>query len=66
MPAIFFRYELSPIKVRYTYNFKSMMDYFMVVFAIFGGFFTCAGIVEAMLRNLLAMVSPDPIVEKGK
>jgi len=65
MPALFFRYELSPIKVRYTYNYTSWFDFAIVVFSLFGGFFTCAGMIEALVRNAIGVVAPDASAKTG-
>ena len=63
MPAIFFRYELSPIKLRYTYFYKKSLVFMTEVFAIIGGMFTVVGILEAMMTSGLSKISK---VEKEK
>ncbi len=55
-PAIFFRYELSPIKIRYTVTYQTWSEFLIGICAIIGGMFTVAGIVESILRNSLSIV----------
>lgn len=50
-PALFFRYELSPIKIRYTMGYEKWSKYLVDLCAIVGGLFVCAGIIESLLRN---------------
>ncbi len=57
LPAIFFRYELSPVKLRYTMSFKNWSEFFIEICAIIGGMFVVAGIVESMLRNTLSFIA---------
>jgi hypothetical protein len=64
-PAIFFRYELSPIKVRYTMSFTSWSQYLIDVCAIVGGLFTVAGILESILRNGIGLFSMDDKVSSN-
>ena len=59
LPAIFFRYELSPIKLRYNVSYKSWSEFMIQVCAIVGGAFTVAGILEAVFRNSLSLVHSD-------
>lgn len=63
-PAIFFRYELSPIKVRYTMSYTKWSQYLVDVCAIVGGMFVVAGIIEAILRNGLGVFSSEEETRK--
>ena len=56
-PALFFRYELSPIKIRYTISYTKWTDYLINVCAIVGGLFVVAGILESVLSNGLNLFS---------
>lgn len=56
-PAIFFRYELSPIKIKYDISYTKWNQYLIELCAIVGGLFTVAGIFEAVLRNGIGMFS---------
>jgi hypothetical protein len=58
-PAIFFRYELSPIKIRYTMSYEKWSQYFVEMCAIVGGLFVVAGIIESILRNGIGAVVGD-------
>ncbi|PVD30609.1 hypothetical protein C0Q70_09882 [Pomacea canaliculata] len=49
MPAIWFRYELSPITVRYKEKRKPFYTFLTTVCAIVGGTFTVAGILDSLL-----------------
>lgn len=48
-PAIWFRYDLSPITVRYIEKRKPFYSFLTTVCAIVGGTFTVAGIIDSML-----------------
>lgn len=51
MPAIFFRYDLSPVTVRVS-QFKANFFHFMVqICAIIGGVFTVAGILDSIVHK---------------
>lgn len=58
-PAIFFRYELSPIKIRYTMSYTTWSKYLVDVCAIVGGMFVVAGIIESLLRNGIGLFSSE-------
>lgn len=57
-PALFFRYELSPIKIRYTMYYQQWSEYLVNICAIIGGLFVVTGIIEAVLRNSISIVAP--------
>lgn len=59
LPAIFFRYELSPVKLQYTLSYKQWSEFFIEISAIIGGMYVVAGIVESFLRNSLSVFSSD-------
>jgi hypothetical protein len=48
-PAIWFRYQLTPITVKYTLRTKPLYHFITTVCAIVGGTFTVAGIVDSCL-----------------
>jgi hypothetical protein len=58
-PALFFRYELSPIKVRYTVSYQKWSEFLTGICAIIGGMFTVASIIESLLRNSINFVTDD-------
>lgn len=49
MPAIWFRYDLSPITVRYIEKRKPFYSFLTTVCAIVGGTFTVAGIIDSLI-----------------
>ncbi|KAK7496259.1 hypothetical protein BaRGS_00012424 [Batillaria attramentaria] len=49
MPAIWFRYELSPITVRYKEKRKPFYTFLTTICAIIGGTFTVAGILDSFV-----------------
>ena len=49
MPAIWFRYDLSPITVKYKERSKPIYHFITTFCAIIGGTFTVAGIIDAMI-----------------
>jgi len=55
MPAIFFRYELSPIRIQYTMSLPSIQNYLVRVCAIIGGVYAVSSIIESALRNTLSV-----------
>lgn len=59
LPALFFRYELSPIKLRYTVSYKAWYEFLINICAIIGGLFTVASILESFFRNTFNIVRPS-------
>ena len=56
IPAIWFRYDLTPITVKYTRQRKPLYSFLTMVAAIVGGVFTVAGIIDSVIfsaSNLL-------------
>lgn len=51
MPAIFFRYELSPIRIQYTMSERTLLSFFVRVCSIVGGIYAVSSIIESLLRN---------------
>lgn len=49
LPAIWFRYDLSPITVKYVERRKPLYHFITTVCAIVGGTFTVAGIIDSMI-----------------
>eukprot|EP01006_Ploeotia_vitrea_P052353 TRINITY_DN67673_c9_g1_i1.p1 TRINITY_DN67673_c9_g1~~TRINITY_DN67673_c9_g1_i1.p1 ORF type:complete len:314 (-),score=24.34 TRINITY_DN67673_c9_g1_i1:418-1359(-) len=50
-PAVYFRYQLSPITVKFNSRSKSFAHFLTYVCAIIGGVFTVAGIMNSILHN---------------
>eukprot|EP00993_Chasmostoma_nieuportense_P002247 NODE_3060_length_1038_cov_66.006586_g2917_i0.p1 GENE.NODE_3060_length_1038_cov_66.006586_g2917_i0~~NODE_3060_length_1038_cov_66.006586_g2917_i0.p1 ORF type:complete len:312 (+),score=67.23 NODE_3060_length_1038_cov_66.006586_g2917_i0:52-987(+) len=51
MPAVYFRYQLSPITVKFIARHKSFSHFLTYVCAIVGGVFTVAGLLNRMLQS---------------
>ncbi len=51
IPALFFRYDLSSITVEYKHTKMSFLSFIINVFAILGGVFTVAGIIDAVIHK---------------
>jgi len=49
IPAIWFRYDLSPITVKYHFRYKPMYSFLTTLCAIVGGIFTVAGIIDSCI-----------------
>ena len=55
LPGVFFIYDISPIKVKFTEKQQSFTYFLTSLCAIVGGVFTVAGIVDAILYQGGAM-----------
>ena len=53
IPTIFFRYDISPMKMKYTKYYPGHFDGLINICAIFGGMFTIAGIIDSLLLKLI-------------
>lgn len=51
-PTIWFRYDLTPITVKYTEKRKPFYSFLTSVCAIIGGTFTVAGIIDSILFTM--------------
>ena len=58
-PALFFRYELSPLKIKYNISRQEWSTYFINICALVGGMFVVAGILESLLTNGIGLFSSD-------
>lgn len=52
IPTIFFKFHISPMKMRYTKYFQGHFDGLINICAIFGGMFTIAGILNSILLKI--------------
>ena len=57
MPAIYFRYELSPIRIQYTMSLQGVSSFLVRVCAIVGGIYAVSSILESLIRNSLSIFS---------
>jgi hypothetical protein len=57
LPTIFFRYDMSPVTVKY-YQYKENFLHFVIqICAILGGIFSVTGIVDALIhKSVLAIL----------
>lgn len=46
-----FSYELSPISVLYSQEKENIIEFLVHIFAIIGGIFTIAGIIDAIIHR---------------
>ena len=51
MPALYFRYDLSPITVEYKQYKETFLNFFINICAIIGGVFTITGIIDAIIHK---------------
>ena len=51
MPALYFRYDLSPITVEYKQYKETFLNFFINICAIIGGVFTITGIIDAVIHK---------------
>nr|XP_029513073.1 endoplasmic reticulum-Golgi intermediate compartment protein 1-like [Oncorhynchus nerka] len=49
IPAIWYRYDLSPITVKYTEKRQPLYRFITTICAIIGGTFTVAGIIDSCI-----------------
>lgn len=66
MPAIFFRYELSPIRIQYTISLQSVTTFLVHICAIVGGVYACSSIFESVLRNSISILSIGSLDEQDQ
>jgi hypothetical protein len=56
LPLLFFRYDLSPITVEYKHVKMSFLTFMINIFAILGGVFTVAGIIDSIIHKSVLML----------
>lgn len=64
MPAIFFRYELSPIRIQYTIELQKVSVFLVRICAIIGGIYSVSSIFESLLRNSISIFGFGAVEEK--
>ncbi len=55
-PAVYFRYDLSPVTVKFTQVKESFFHFMVQVCAIVGGLFTVAGLVDSMIHSSMRRI----------
>ena len=64
MPGIYFRYDLSPIRILYTISMQTTTDYLVNICAVMGGIYVVSSIIDNILKNglmVLGFGSPDEL-----
>lgn len=56
LPALFFRYDLSPVTVRFTQYRENFLHFLVQICAIVGGVFTVAGIIDGMIHKSVVTI----------
>jgi hypothetical protein len=51
VPAVYFRYDLSPVTVKFTMRKESFFHFLVQICAIIGGIFTVAGIIDSLIHK---------------
>lgn len=51
-----FNYELSPITVLFSQEKENLVEFLVHIFAIMGGVFTIAGIIDAIIHRSVSML----------
>jgi hypothetical protein len=57
VPAVFFRFDLSPITVRFWHYKENFLHFLIQIAAIIGGIFSVTGIIDAMIhKSMVALL----------
>ena len=56
LPSLYFKYDLSPITIEYKYNKMHFLTFLINIFAILGGVFTVAGIIDAIIHKSVLLL----------
>ena len=56
MPAAYFRYDLSPVTVKFSRERGSIFHFLVQVCAIIGGVFTIAGIIDSIIHRSVSNI----------
>jgi len=51
VPAVYFRYDLSPVTVKFALRKESFFHFLVQICAIIGGIFTVAGIIDSLIHK---------------
>jgi len=51
LPILYFKYDLSPITIEYKHTKMNFLTFLINIFAILGGVFTIAGIIDAIIHK---------------
>lgn len=64
MPSLYFRYDFSPVTVRYQETRESFSHFLVQICAVIGGVFTVAGLVDSLLHRSIVELAKK--AELGK
>jgi len=64
LPALYFRYDLSPVTVKYTHHKESFFRFLVQICAIIGGIFTVAGIIDALVHKSVVNIMKKASIGK--
>ena len=53
MPAIYVKYELSSVAMKYNFTNQEISHFLIEIFAIIGGIFTIAGLLDSLIGSIL-------------
>ena len=54
LPAVYFRYDMSPITVQYKLYKENFLHFLIQLCAIVGGIFTVTGIIDGLIHTSVA------------
>jgi len=66
MPGIYFRYDLSPIRILYTISMQSTSDYLVKICAVIGGIYVVSSILDSLLKQGIELLGFRPTESPGK
>lgn len=64
MPSLYFRYDFSPVTVRYKEVRESFSHFLVQVCAVIGGVFTMAGLVDSLLHRSIVVLAKKAEIGK--
>ncbi|KRX08122.1 hypothetical protein PPERSA_01667 [Pseudocohnilembus persalinus] len=64
LPAVYFRYDLSPVTVRFKLVRESFFHFLVQICAIIGGVFTVAGIIDGMVHKSVKAIFKKAEINK--
>lgn len=64
MPSLYFRYDFSPVTVRYTEKKETASHFLVQICAVIGGVFTVAGLLDAVLHKSIVVIAKKAQIGK--
>jgi hypothetical protein len=56
LPAVYFRFDMSPITVKYQQYKENFLHFLIQICAIIGGIFTVTGIIDALVHKSVVAI----------